>query len=869
MHRKILLLLGLMPLAADIRAQGIITTIAGGGVFQVTGIGGPATNVPLGGIGGVAADTQGNVYAVDRTNYIVVKVAPTGVLTIVAGNGTSNFTTNGDGGLATNASFQHPNAIAVDTSGNIFLTDGPRVRKVTPQGIITTVAGSGKLPLTGYSGDGGPATQASLQFPTGVATDASGNLYIADSGLILKVNAQGIISTVANIAGGINGLASAPNGVLYVTNTWQAFSAGLDGTVKAIAGSSNTDGYSGDGGPATAALLNDPTGIAVDSAGDLYIADLLNNGIRKITPDGIIHTIAGSGVANFTGDQGQASLATVNEPTGIAVDLTGNVYFGDSINYRVRRIDPSGTITTYAGNGNWGFVGEGSQARGAVLSNPSRVLVDPSGNVYFSDTGNKRVRKVAPNGVISTVAGLGAIGFAGDGGPGTRALLAFPTGLALDSSGNLYIADGTRVRRVDTSGIITTFAGNGGPATSDSGDGGPAIDASIAATDIAFDAAQNLYILDGNFGIRRVSPDGTIFTFATFRLSNPSAIAVDASGNLYVSVPTPISLGGPGPPTTASGQLVRISPDGTTTSIVGNFSNPGKIAMDSQGELYVPDGNTVTRLSPSGTVTLVAGTGPAGFSGDDGPANAAQLSNAKGVALDSAGNLYIADSGNNRIRKVFLNPASGIFQPTLQINLQPGYYTAAVALGQGEHPGYWGMQVLAPVGVLAGGFNLGGTIQQRSAPPGFGGIYVPSPQTLHVHVDAQTNDGSSSAAVGLGVQILDASRNPINAEQFGGTSLDYTQPLAAGYYTIVVRGGVNSPNENFQMALGATQFAGGVVIGGFAAPTNSTGFGGFDLTAPQQVTIQVFGQPTYGADGAGGLRLTLYDANRNVIATAP
>jgi hypothetical protein len=244
------------------------------------------------------------------------------------------------------------------------------------------------------------------------------------------------------------------------------------------------------------------------------------------------------------------------------------------------------------------------------------------------------------------------------------------------------------------------------------------------------------------------------------------------------------------------------------------------------------------------------------------------LNQPRTVALDAAGNLYIADSGNNRIRKVFLNPASGLFQPTLQTTLQPGYYTATVTLGQGEHPGYWGMQVLAPVGVLAGGFNLGGTIQQRSQPPGFGGIYVPFAQPVHLHVDAQAADGSGTSAVGLGVQLLDASRNPVIAEQFGGTSVDFTQPLSAGYYTVAVRGGVNSPNENFQMALGATQFAGGVVIGGFAGP-NSTGFGGFYLSAAQQVTIQVLGQPSYGADGAGGLRLTLYDASRNVIATVP
>jgi hypothetical protein len=178
------------------------------------------------------------------------------------------------------------------------------------------------------------------------------------------------------------------------------------------------------------------------------------------------------------------------------------------------------------------------------------------------------------------------------------------------------------------------------------------------------------------------------------------------------------------------------------------------------------------------------------------------------------------------------------------------------------------MQVVAPAGVLAGGFNLGGTIQQRSLPPGFGAIYVPLSEAVHFHVDAQAADGSGNSTVGLGVQLLDASRNPVIGEQFGGTSLDFTQTLSTGFYVVEVRGGNSSPIENFQMGMTTGQFAGGAVAGGFA-DANAVGFGAFYLTAAQQVTIQVFGQPSYGADGAGGLRLTLLDARRNVIATVP
>ena len=867
--------------ATLLHAQAIITTIAGGGQFQVAAVRGPATNVLLGQIYGVATDPQGNVFAIDATNHIVVKVATTGTLTVVGGNGTMR--SSGDGGLATNASFQGPSAIAANGVGNLFIGDGCAVRKISADGTISTFAGTGSC---GYSGDGGLATQALIGGAAGIALDSKGNLYFSDNNRIRKVTPQGIISTVAGnglscctgdgvpaTATALNspyGLVVDQNGVLYIAETGndRVRRVGSNGIITTIAGGSG-EGYSGDGGAATGAMLNRPEGIALDAAGVIYVADTNNERVRRITPDGIIQTVAGTGEMNFTGDQGQASLATLHLPMGVATDGFGNVYIADSFNYRVRRVDPLGTITTYAGRS--GAAGDGGQARDAVLSNPASVVVDASGNVYISDTRNNCVRRIAPNGIITTVAGSGTAGFGGDGGPATQASLNLPVGLALDSIGNLYIADAgnVRVRKIDPSGTITTVAGNGAVPWQSAGDGGPAVNASfIGPEDVAVDAAGNVYIVDGGLvpnrdgsfnsnRIRLVSPDGTISTFAVGMFT---AVAVDAAGNVYASV--------------LHDGVYRIFPGGATTSVASNLAGPGKVAIDPQGNLYVPvssnigSGTRVILVSPTGAETGIAGNGQAGFSGDDGPANLAQLYQPRSAALDSAGNLYIADSGNNRIRKVFLNPASGLFQPTLQTTLQPGYYTVTVTLGQGEQPGYWGMQVLAPAGVLAGGFNLGGTVQQSSQAPGFGAFYLPTAQTLHVHIDAQAADGSSSSSVQLGAQLLDASKNPVSGPQFGGTSLDFTQPLSPGYYILAVNGGANSPNENFQMALSAPYFFGGGDVGGFAGP-NSVGFGAFNLTAAQQVSIQVYGQPSYGAAGAGGLRLTLYDANRKVIAAVP
>ena len=277
-------------------------------------------------------------------------------------------------------------------------------------GVISTVAGSGTL---GFGGDGGPATAAQLALPSGVALDGAGNLYIADwaNHRIRKVDAAGVISTVAG-----------------------------DGT----------RGYGGDGGPAVAAQLRYPEGVAVDGSGNLYIADSSNHRIRKVDAAGVITTVAGDGTEGFGGDGGPAVAAQLDFPQGVALDGAGNLYIADTYNHRIRKVDAAGVISTVAGDGTEGYGGDGVPAVAALLNRPGGVAVDGSGNLYIADSGNDRIRKVDAAGVITTVAGDGTEGFGGDGGPAVAAQLDHPTGVALDDAGNLYIADydNHRIRRL-------------------------------------------------------------------------------------------------------------------------------------------------------------------------------------------------------------------------------------------------------------------------------------------------------------------------------------------------------------------------------------------------------------------------------------
>lgn len=640
----------------------MITRVAGTSRAGFSGDGGPAANAQLNNPQGLALDSAGNLYIADTNNGRVRRVSTAGVIATIAGVGSENspgfYADWGDGGPALEAPLFSPVGVAFDSAGNLYIADSASVRKVSPDGTITTVAGA----ATGAFGDGGPAIQTVVR-PTALAVDSS-HLYIAENNRVRQVSPDGIIRTVAgtpNAIGGysgeggpatgavfanISGLSLDGKGNFFIADTYnyRIFQVAADGTISTVVGN-GTPADSGDGGPAKSAGLDGPVGMAFDASGNLFLSEL-GNRIRKIA-GGAITTVAGTGAAAYSGDGGPASQAQLYSPWGVAVDARGNLFLSDSGNHTVRKVAPDGAITTVAGTGLAGFSGDGRAATAAQLNTPLSIALDATGNLYVADCQNQRVRRVSAAGSMATVAGNGVRGYAGDGGPAIQAQLSCPHGVAVDSAGNLYIGDteNNRVRRVGPDGIISTLAGTGAPGSA--GDGGPAAKAQLyAPTSLALDvsgvsgASGNLFIADtGNSTIRQVTPDGVISTVAGM-IPQPGTYADAADG-----VPA------------------------TQTILRG----PQGLAVDSAGNLYIAEtqGNHIRRVSPSGIISTIAGSGlygpiasydnladPAehGYTGDGGPATSAKLNSPFAVAVDSSSNLYLADLANSAVRLLQPSP---------------------------------------------------------------------------------------------------------------------------------------------------------------------------------------------------------------------
>ena len=499
------------------------------------------------------------------------------------------------------------------------------VWRVNGSGLLERVAGNGTW---GVAGDNGPATSAQLFQPLGIAVSPAGDLYIADT----------TSCRIRNVS---------------------------HGTITTVAGTLAGCGYTGDDGPATQAQLPHPRAVAVDAADNLYIADDACNCVRKVS-NGVITRVAGNGQAGFSGNGGPATAAMLNGPQGVAVDATGRLYIADTNNQLIRMVS-GGVIATVAGGSGHGYFGDNGPATNAALNFPQGITLDAAGNLYIADTRDNCIRKVS-GGTITLLAGspLTPAGFGGDNGPATSALLNFPVGVAVDAAGSVYIADNTngRVRRV-ANGTILTLAGGAPPL----GDNGPAVGAQLGLSfGVAVNAAGDTYIADTyTHSIRKVS-NGTITTIAgtgaagfggdngpgtSAQLNTPWAVAVAPTGDVFFAdaLNSRVRKLSNGIVTTVAGGGAFFNENGPATGAL--VPQPVGLALDAAGDLYISDiANNRVRKVSNGIITTVAGTGVAGFSGDGGAATAARLNQPWGIAIDSAGNLFIGDSANGRVRKV-------------------------------------------------------------------------------------------------------------------------------------------------------------------------------------------------------------------------
>lgn len=646
----------------------VITTFAGGG--PVSGV--AATSIAFE-PHSVICDGASNCYVSAPKLNRILKIDPTGTVSTFAGTGGAGY--SGDGGPATAALLSGPQGLALDPAGNLLVADTQnyRIRRVSASGNITTIAGFG---ISAHHGDGGIATFAGFSSPVGVAADQAGNLFVCDSGAnrVRKINAAGVISTVA-------------------------------GGGSAIPG---------DGGDATAVQLIGPMGVASDQIGNLYFTEFEGNRVRKVTPAGVISTVAGTGVGGFSGDGGFGHLGQVRAPAGLAIGFDGSLFIADSGNHRIRRVLQTGTISTVAGGGTQALAGDGGSALQAQLSTP--ISVATAGDALFvGESRGYRIRRVTGGGTISTVAGNGSPTFAGDGGPANAAQLLRPEGLASAGNGAIYFADSGngRIRRVGSNGVVETIA--------ESPPSGPP----WTLAGLASDPAGNVYFAAFTTGVLggrvfRISPTGTASVFAggggniflppidgsaaTTVYLSPIGLATDSIGNVYITdfgnsgwtrvrkvdsngILTTVAGGGTttypdigdgGPATSAiissakgiaadsNGNIYvaehdrvrKVHASGIITTVLDGplVQSASGVAVDGSGNLYVSVTGRILKLSNQGILSSIAGNGTPGFSGDGGPATSAQLYGGLGIATDSAGNVYFSDTLNDRIRKIEFPP---------------------------------------------------------------------------------------------------------------------------------------------------------------------------------------------------------------------
>ena len=656
-------------------ANNAVITFAGSGT--ATSVDNTGTAASFNGPKGVAIARDGNIYVAEFLNNRIRKVTPEGVVTTLAGSGTQG-STDASGSAA---SFSGPSGVAVTREGIIYVADtlNNRIRKVTPAGVVTTLAGSGVQGSTNGSG-----SAASFSGPTGLAIGPDGNIYVADTNnnRIRKVTPDGIVTTLAG--SGTGAFADAPLG------------------------------------PGSSASFNGPKGIVIDSDGNIYVADTFNARIRKVTSSGLVTTLAGSGAATWVDNTGSA--ASFSSPSGLAIDLDGNIYVADTTNHRIRKVTPAGVVTTLAGSGTGGFVNGVGLA--ASFNGPEGIAIARDGSIYIGDSGNNRIRKIDSgvssinitgivntvgnvnvngdldvsgntelrgevntygtltaksdttfggvpglNNVVTTLAGSGTASFAN--GIGLEATFNLPSGVGVGPDGTIYVGDNgnNRIRKVTPQGVVTTLAGSG---TQGSVDGNGSAASFNRPIGVAVGRDGNIYVADyNNNRIRKVTPEGVVTTLAgsgslafadgsgsAASFNSPSSVVIGQDGNIYVA-------------DTGNNRIRKVTPQGVVTTVAGqasagyadgtgsaaSFMSPSGIAVGPDGNIYVADtfNQRIRKVTTAGAVTTLAGDGYVSNGIGrwvDGTGTGASFWYPKGIAIDPDGNIYVADTGNNRIRKV-------------------------------------------------------------------------------------------------------------------------------------------------------------------------------------------------------------------------
>lgn len=798
--------------AVTASAQTYSWSVLAGQPPQFGAVDGPAASARFKSPSGIAGDAQGNLYVADTQNHTIRKIAPDGSVTTLAGKAGESGTADG---LGASARFNSPHGVAVDGAGNVFVADRANhaVRKITPAGLVSTFAGrKGSLGAAD-----GSATEAQFIFPQGLAFDHDGSLLVADLGshTIRRISPAGSVETIAGAAG--------PGG--YVDAVGRA------------------------------ARFSSPSDVAVDRTGNIFVADLANQVIRRIARDGRVTTVAGT-VDAIGATDGTGAAARFNEPMGLAIDANDNLYVADQFNDAIRKITPEGVVTLFAGVRDARGSANGPAAT-AQFFTPADLHVEADGSLFVADAGNHTIRRISPAQVVSDHAGPGG-NFGLVDATGTNARFNYPRGLAING-GRLYVADGrnNRIREVTTEGVVTSVLTGNFANVAYRGD-------TLVVSNPATHVVRIYTISTG----RMLELARASFTGANI-FNQPNGVAIDRQGRIYVAdtanhmirviivSATEININ-----TVAGAQGQAGAADGKGTA--ARFNSPLGVAVDDADNVYVADtgSHTIRRIAPDGTVTTLAGA-PGQPRQVDGEGAAARFRSPAGIAVDGQGNVFVADRGNHAVRRI---------TPAGMVSTVGGSGSTAIhAVGLGTQAAF-----LEPNGIAVGADGViyvvssANNVIMKGAPGVQGGGQPPAgtPPSRIVNLSIRTTagTGSNTLIVGLGVGGGGASGGkPILLRGVGPSLARFgvTGALGDPVLTLFRESTQTAQNDDWN---GGFDFAS---VGAFALAGDTPRDAALHLPAlaPASYTIQITGK-----NNATGLALAeIYDAtpDANFTVTTP